>query len=225
MIHLPPLSRDQVRSVDKTAIEEYGISGLVLMENAGRGAAEVIAESAGEGEIVILCGRGNNAGDGYVIARHLELLGCAVRIVSLVELESLNGDAEVNAKIALKSKIEIRIVSDPDQLAPAMSTADTLVECLLGTGAHGAPRGLIADAIRQANRIAAVRVAIDIPAGLHCDTGVASDPTLIADHTISFVAAKVGFDRNDAVQVVGQVHVVGIGVPKHLLDQIKATCQ
>ncbi len=219
-MQLPPLTRDQVRGVDRSAMQQFGLSGLVLMENAGRGAAEIIARVAPLGEIVILCGSGNNAGDGYVVARHLELLGRKPRILSIVDLDSLSGDAAVNAHVAVQAEIPCRRVSQAAPLQSELHSAATIVECLLGTGASGAPRGLFGDAIRQANSAAALRIAIDIPAGLDCDTGVASDPTLRADHTITFVAPKVGFHQRDAGNYLGVTHVVGIGAPQRLLDQV-----
>lgn len=221
-MNLPPLTRDQVRSVDQRAIDQYGMSGLVLMENAGRGAAEIIAGAAGSGEILILCGRGNNAGDGYVIARHLELMGRNPRILSLVPLESLQGDALANARIARAANIECEFIQDIETLQRRLGSPATLVECLLGTGARGAPRELMGDAVRLANALNTTRIAIDVPAGLDCDTGEASDPTLRADHTISFVASKVGFLTPSAANFVGHVHTVGIGVPKRLLDEVFA---
>lgn len=218
-MNLPALSRHQVRQVDQIAIESYGIPGVVLMENAGRGAAEIIDQLAGAGPITILCGSGNNAGDGYVIARHLQLAGRQVAIVSIVELEKLRGDAQINAEIARHADIDIIRASDRQQLDKALSDAGTIVDGLLGTGAQGPLRGLFADAVAAANDRDALRVALDIPTGLDCDSGAAADPTFRADHTITFVAAKQGFARGDAAQYVGEVHVVGIGAPQKLLDE------
>lgn len=217
---LPALTRDQVRQVDKIAIEQFGIPGIVLMENAGRGAAEVIDRIAEPGRVTILCGSGNNAGDGYVIARHLELAGRQVRIVSIVELGRLQGDARINAVIAEKSEMDIQCVASGDQIGESISGATTIVDCLLGTGARGPLRGLYADAVAVANAIVAQRIAIDIPTGLDCDSGQAGDPSFRADHTITFVARKTGFENENAGAYVGVVHEVGIGVPKKLLDQL-----
>jgi NAD(P)H-hydrate epimerase len=219
---LPALSRDQVRQVDQIAVENYGVSGVVLMENAGRGASELIDRIAGPGRIVILCGGGNNAGDGYVIARHLQLAGRNVRIVSIVDLESLRGDAAVNARIAEKSEIEIHIASSSDQLTALLADATTIVDGLLGTGARGPLRALFADAVAAANSRDALRIALDIPTGLDCDSGEAADPTFHADHTITFVAPKIGFEKENADAYVGVVHEVGIGVPLKLLDQLRS---
>lgn len=221
---VPPLSRQQVRQVDQIAIEVYGMSGLVLMENAGRGAAERIFHLAtgidAEEEILILCGRGNNAGDGYVIARHLELMGRQPRVVSLEPLDRLSGDALHNARLCEKANLPIDILSDPNEVAVRVASAPVIVECLLGTGATGAPRGIYADAVKAANRSEALRIAIDIPAGLDCDTGHANSPTFLAAETITFVASKTGFARADGPSHVGNVHDVGIGVPKKLLLEI-----
>lgn len=220
-MNLPPLSREQVRQVDKIAIEQYGVPGVVLMENAGRGAAEIIDRVAESGEIVILCGSGNNAGDGYVIARHLQLSGRQVRIVSIVDLESLHGDARINAEIDEKAKIGIRQVADRQQLDDALSGAKTIVDGLLGTGARGPLRGIFADAVAAANDCQALRIALDLPTGLDCDSGETFEPTFRADHTMTFVAAKLGFDRGDAAKYIGTVHVVGIGAPQRLLDEYR----
>jgi NAD(P)H-hydrate epimerase len=218
---VPPLSRDQVRNVDKVAIDQYGIPGIALMENAGRGAAEIIDRIASAGPIVILCGPGNNGGDGYVIARHLELSGRDVCIVSVAELQRLSGDAETNARIATEAEIGITVAADRDQLKRALASASTIVDCLLGTGSQGPLRGIYADAVMLANEMNnALRIAIDIPTGLDCDTGVAADPTFKADHTITFVAKKIGFEKENADDYVGVVHQVGIGVPAKLLREI-----
>ena len=191
------------------------------MENAGRGAAEIIDRIAPPGWVAILCGSGNNAGDGYVVARHLQLAGRQVRIISIVDLQALQGDARINAGIAEKSDIDIQCVATSDQIAESIAGATTIVDCLLGTGARGPLRGLYADAVSAANAIDALRVAIDLPTGLDCDSGEAGDPTFRADHTITFVARKTGFEKENADAYVGVVHEVGIGAPKKLLDQLR----
>lgn len=219
-MQLPSLTRDQVRRVDQIAINEFEMPGIVLMENAGRGASELIHQIAREGLITILCGSGNNAGDGYVIARHLQILGRPVRIVSIVDPGSLTGDAQINATIAQRARIEIRRVGTIHEIETSICDSATVVDALLGTGAKGPPRGLFADAVRAANRQACLRVAIDLPTGLDCDTGLANDPTFRADHTLTFVSRKVGFEKNNADEYVGVVTEIGIGVPQSLLQDI-----
>lgn len=227
------LTRAQVRHVDRVAIERYGIDGLVLMENAGRSVAEWIARNLPPGDVCILCGRGNNGGDGYVIARHLELEydrlaserggalpATTVRVVSVVGPEGLTGDAAANHRIARLSEIPIRVATDSESLRDAIGTPDLIIDCLLGTGASGDPRGAIADAIRLANDSPARRVAIDLPSGLDCDTGVAGEPTFRAEATLTLVAAKVGFRQAVAEPWLGRVVVLPIGIPLALLRSL-----
>ncbi len=222
-----PLTRDQVRQVDRIAIDTYSMSGIVLMENAGRGAAEIIDRLAPEGGICILCGAGNNGGDGYVIARHLQLAGRDVEIISVVDLRQLAGDAKINAEIAIRAELVIQVIANQtgiaNELAGVLARANTLVDCLLGTGARGPLRGIYAEAVAAANDSDAVKFAIDIPTGLDCDSGEASDPTFRAQHTITFVARKVGFEKHNAGEFVGVVHEVGIGVPMKLLQSLSSS--
>lgn len=215
------MKRDEVRQVDMTAINEFGMLGLVLMENAGRGAAEwiVAQETVGRRRACIVCGTGNNGGDGYVIARHLELAGFSVRIVSLVPIEKLTGDAAANAEIAVKAGISIEVASHAEDLQALIVDEEVIVDCMLGTGATGAPRGIYADAVRVANARNGMKVAIDLPTGLDCDTGQPGEPTFRADLTLTFVAVKDGFAAPSAGEFLGAVEVVGIGVPKALLDR------
>jgi NAD(P)H-hydrate epimerase len=224
MTQLPALTRAQLRSVDQTAIEKYGIPGVVLMENAGSRAAEIIHQVAPQGAIEVLCGGGNNAGDGYVIARHLQLMGRRVRIICAAPVAKLQGDAQINAMIASRSDIPMKLV-DPDaspaNIADLNRNAAAVVDAILGTGASGPLRGCYRDLVKLANVHPGMRIAIDIPTGLDCDTGEASQPTIVADHTITFVSEKVGFKKNNADDYVGVVHVVGIGVPEKLLTALQ----
>src|SRR4051812_36735642 len=107
-----PLSRAEVREVDRRAIDDYGMSGLVLMENAGRGCADVLCQIGCRGPVTIVCGKGNNAGDGFVIARHLDLRGIAVKAILLGSSSQLRGDAAVNYKILARSGVTIADFSE-----------------------------------------------------------------------------------------------------------------
>ena len=192
--------------------------GIVLMENAGRGAAEVIHRIASQGDVVILGGKGNNAGDGYVIARHLQLLEREVVIASLVDPMTLSGDALTNAIIAKHAGIDICVADDPAELKRVTDGGTVMVDCLLGTGAIGRLLDPFAIAVTVANETDATRIAIDLPTGLNCDTGELNDPTFRADHTLTFVAPKLGFAA--APSHVGNVEVISIGVPQRLLFEI-----
>ncbi len=218
------LLREQVRNVDRMAIEQYGMNGLVLMENAGRGAAEIIAPLLSGRQPMILCGRGNNAGDGYVIARHLQLLGCEPLIVQLSDPDGLTGDAAANWAIAQKAEIPTRVAVGPalQAMLPEIRSARAIIDAMLGTGASGPLREPYVTAVTAANESAAIRFAIDLPSGIDCDSGIPPGVCFAAQHTLTFVAAKRGFDNPDSKPWTGQVSVVSIGIPLRLLQSVLA---
>lgn len=216
MMQLPPLTREQLRSIDRRAIEEYGMSGLVLMENAGRGCADKLCELGIRGKVVIVCGKGNNGGDGFVIARHLDARGFDVRVVLIADPKELQGDAAANYAVLQGAGFPI---VGGDQLHEELRGADWIVDALLGTGASGDPRPPISGVIKFLNDTAARKLAVDIPSGLDCDVGIAYEPTFMADYTCTFVAPKVGFATPPAQEYLGTVSVHDIGVPRKLLEE------
>lgn len=230
---MAPLTRDQVRAVDARVIEVYGLPGIVLMENAGRNAAHLLMALAssdrigGPFRVAVACGRGNNGGDGFVIARHLDILGAEVRILLAADPAAFRGDAAVNHAVAGRFGFRIdALESAPvEAWSAALAGSDWIVDALLGTGSSGAPRGAVATAIGAINeaRATGARIlAVDIPSGLDCDTGLASGECIRADATATFVARKIGFDVPGSTAFTGAVHVLDIGVPPSLLDEITA---
>jgi NAD(P)H-hydrate epimerase len=215
------MSRDEVRAVDRRAIEEYGIPGVVLMENAGRGAAELLVELGIDGPVIICAGRGNNGGDGFVIARHLENRGFNVRVLLFCDPNDLRGDAAVNFRIIESAGTPMNLFpaqfaeDDVDQL---LADADWIVDALLGTGARGAAREPYATVIRRINAAGRKVFAVDLPSGLDCDTGEAAGECVRANHTATFVAPKIGFAAQAAATWTGTVHVIDIGVPRAMLE-------
>jgi NAD(P)H-hydrate epimerase len=214
------LTRAQSRELDRLAIEQYGIPGLVLMENAGRGCVDVLERLGIHGPVVILCGKGNNAGDGFVIARHLEIRGYDCRVLLFSPSDELRGDAAANFAILRKSNV--LIVQQPEDLETHHRGAAWLVDALLGTGAQGDPRPPFDAAIDWINARPArtQALAVDVPSGLDCDTGRPSAHTVKADHTCTFAAIKIGFLQPDAKEYTGTIHVGDIGVPPRLIDNI-----
>jgi NAD(P)H-hydrate epimerase len=217
------LSRAQVREVDRRAMEEYGIPGVVLMENAGRSAAEIVrGRVRAGGRVAIVCGRGNNGGDGYVIARHLSNAGLEVRLLEAFGGGATAGDAAVHRHTALRMGLECHPFDTPEAIAAgrqALGESDVVVDALLGTGFAGAPRPPLDAAIEAINRARpAVIVAVDVPSGLDCDTGHAPGAVVRADLTITFVARKAGFAS--AAEYVGEVLVADIGVPAALVRAV-----
>ncbi|MFM9024152.1 MAG: NAD(P)H-hydrate epimerase [Planctomycetaceae bacterium] len=224
--HAGSLTRAAVRDLDRRALEEFGLPGVVLMENAGRGAAELVARLwPGTGPVAIACGRGNNGGDGFVVARHLELLGRTVRLLLAAEPAAIAGDAAIMLAVATRSGIPTVPLAAADAAAwrEHLAAAAIVGDALLGTGATGAPRGAVATAI---DAIAAWRtatpsgrvLAVDLPSGLDCDSGLAAGACVRADATATFVAPKRGFGHPGAASFTGAVHVVGIGAPRTLLE-------
>ena len=220
----PPLvlTRAQVREVDRRAIEDYGLPGLILMENAGRNAASLLRELGIAGPVAICCGKGNNAGDGFVIARHLENSGIDVRILLSTPASSFTGDAATN--FAVLQQAGTPLVEAPADIATAwraeLERADWIVDALLGTGTQGIVREPFASAIAAINAANRKVLAIDLPSGLDCDTGAVLGDCVRAHHTATFVARKPGFDVSGAAEFTGEVHVLDIGVPHALLREL-----
>jgi NAD(P)H-hydrate epimerase len=232
------LTREQVRRIDRLAIDEYGIPGIVLMENAGRNAAEVVVEWIEElgdehyfksehPRVAILCGGGNNAGDGYVIARHLYNEGIEVALFAAKEVSKLSGDARINADITENMGLVIESISSSQMMnnqRPAIAEADVIIDALLGTGSTGEVRGHFAEIIHAVNELreeGATVVAIDVPSGLDCDTGKAGNATIVADVTVTFVASKIGFTEK-ADKYTGRIVVADIGAPPQVVAEVLA---
>ena len=211
------LSRDEVRSIDRYAIETMGIPGVILMENAGRNAADAIddfIDGAAVRRIAIVAGAGNNGGDGFVIARHLHMRGARVSILLTAPQEKIAGDAEANLRAARALEIPIRAMhDDAAELAEVLRDADLIVDAVGGTGIQGALRGSMADVVKAMNAAGAAIVAVDIPTGLDCDTGKAEGPAVKADLTVTFAAMKKGYDEPASRQYTGKVVLVDIGIP------------
>jgi len=217
------ITGEQSRLVDRLAVEEFGFSGLVLMENAGRGVADVLCRLGIPGPVVVCCGRGNNAGDGFVVARHLDLRGHLVRVLLWAEPRQLTGDAAANFHILTKTDVPIEIFGaayDEARLSKLLDCAAWIVDGLLGTGARGEPRPPLDRVIDQLNAAAAPKLAIDLPSGLDCDTGRPSHHTIRAAETCTFVAAKIGLVVPEAAPYVGRLHVLDIGIPRKIIERV-----
>ena len=222
MVSRPALSREQSRAVDELADREFHIPGLILMENAGRGCADLLAAQSPR-QVLICCGPGNNGGDGYVIARHLDLYGIPVKIALFCSPDRIRGDALTNFQIIRSAGLPILDGTSPDpgeSFEQAIEECDWVVDALVGTGVTSAPREPVASAIRRINQAQAKVLAIDIPSGLDCDTGQPHDPTVEADLTATFVTPKSGYERSEAQRFLGTVHVIDIGTPRALLDRV-----
>lgn len=209
------LTREEVRAVDRYAIEVLGIPGVVLMENAGRNVAEVVARMLRRNSsrrVAVVAGAGNNGGDGYVVARHLSLRGYDPTTFLLVAEESITGDARIHLDILRRLELNVQPVPETSRLAEMLRKYDVIVDALGGTGIRGPLRSDLAAAVEQINAAGKPVVAIDIPTGLDCDTGQAPGPCVRAAVTVTFVARKRGFDHPASLAWTGIVIVADIGV-------------
>lgn len=209
---------EEIRAFDRWAGETLGIPSIILMENAARSVAEIIREIIRLQRsplVVMLCGPGNNGGDGYAAARHLANASVPVTIVQTTPVASTAVDAAMNEAICRKMAIPVisaEKVAGLSAAQRAIERATLVVDAMLGSGARGAPRGPMADLIKAANRATAVRVAIDIPTGLQADSGEVLEPCFHAHTTVTLLAPKIGFERPAARGVLGNVIVAGIGI-------------
>jgi NAD(P)H-hydrate epimerase len=217
------LTRDQARTLDARATAEYGLPGVVLMENAGRGMAELLLSLGAAGPVVVCCGRGNNGGDGFVIARHLDLAAVPVRVLLFADPAALQGDAAINHHICVRSGIDVQTVPldplDERRLQTVLSAAAWLVDALFGSGLQGAVRPPFDRVIAAMNAAPGRRFAVDLPSGMDADTGKPPGACVRADHTATVVAPKAGFAAPEAQEWLGRIHVVGMGAPRKLVEE------
>ncbi len=217
------MSVSAVRELDRTAIGEFHIPGIVLMENAALGVLPVALELLGAqgGHAVVLCGPGNNGGDGLALARHLANRGCAVEIGLLAQASDAATDAGVNLRIARAMSRDTDLLTIGGIDSMAARTPDLVVDALFGTGLSRAPEAGAADAIDWIGRRRAggSRVlSIDVPSGLDADAGTPLGSSCVrADTTVTLAAIKPGLRRLEAQAFVGDLRVAGIGVPDSLL--------
>ena len=233
------LTRAQSRAVDQYAVEVLGLPGLVLMENAGINAAGAVFDvlqsnfmvDEDSARVAVLCGGGNNGGDGYVAARHLAAWGVPVQLYAVKPPEALKGDAAVMAGAWTRGGGRVESLSSPEEVAEAARewmACHVVVDAMLGTGFGaecGVVRGVIAAAIGALNGLLdegssspdhAFRgrvVSLDVPSGLDADTGAAVGDAVRADKTVTFVAEKAGFADPAAEAFLGQVVIAEIGLP------------
>lgn len=210
----PTVTRREARAFDRWAIEVLGLPGAVLMENAARGAAEVALRElerpgARAARVVILCGSGNNGGDGYALARQLLLAGVRAELASPFASERLTADAVLQRRVVERLGLEVR-----GQPSSRWDGADLLVDALLGTGSRGEPRAPLDAWLAHLEGLAVGRrLALDLPSGLDADSGEAAQHAFRADVTVTFAARKAGFDAPGAARWTGRVELASIGVP------------
>lgn len=212
------LTREQVRNVDKLAIETYGMDSLVLMENAARGCLEHLP---GNGPVVICCGKGNNGGDGFAIARHLDNGQRTCTVYLFGDESELTPDAAANWKLLELTDVQrVALPNGPsDQLTNSLASAEWTLDALLGTGVRGSIRSPFDAIIDTINEHATNIAAIDIPSGLDANTGELLGPCVRASRTLTFVGHKPGFALASGPSHTGQIFTVDIGVPRRIIRE------
>ena len=219
------LNSDQMRACDAAAIEGYRIPSVVLMENAGSQVVETMIDWFGEAQpfsIAVVCGKGNNGGDGLVIARHLHNLGREVLVYMLAPTDQIKGDPGTNLRIVEALGIEVvECAGKPIDF----SGFDCIVDAVLGTGLACAARAPMADAIEAINSSGVPVVSVDLPSGLSSDSGRIPGATVAADLTVTLAAPKLCCVLGPAEELCGDLVVVDIGIPHEVIDGVEDAVQ
>jgi NAD(P)H-hydrate epimerase len=224
------LTTAESRAIDVRAIEFYGMNSLVLMENAASNCARWLIQKFPQSvKTVILCGSGNNGGDGLVLCRHLRTSGWDCHCYLLGPMHKLSADASHNAKILLAGGHSAVTVADGDSLIhiqQALSQSQLVIDAMLGTGARGNPRDPLAQWIEAANQCSAAKLAIDIPTGIDADSGACAPTFFRTDITLTFVALKPSMVLPDAPSLFGEIEVLPIGIPEnHIRELLQPSSQ
>jgi ADP-dependent NAD(P)H-hydrate dehydratase / NAD(P)H-hydrate epimerase len=229
------LTAAQMREADRLTIERHGIPSLQLMGNAGTGVVAFLQKQFSElskRRIVVLCGKGNNGGDGFVVARLLKQLGAAPKVFLFATPEEVHGDARLNLERCKHAGEGVTSVTDAAQWgewsSDAFADCEIIVDALLGTGLNAPVTGFLAQVITDVNGLAhharrrPTVVAVDMPSGLPSDGGAANGPVILADFTVTFTAPKIGQLLSPDAENAGQLIVHNIGTPAALVEQIGA---
>lgn len=219
------LTREEMRALDRRAIEVAGIPAVALMENAGRAVADEafrmaslrLAQGATAGAVGLVCGRGSNGGDGFVAARHLDNRGVAVRVAAL-ETGRLEGEALLNWRALKFTGVALseHAPSDLEGIRAAVAGSAVLVDAIFGTGLAGPLREPFPALIDMLNSLGLPILAVDIPSGLDCDTGQPLGAAIRAARTVAMHAPKAGFYAGRGPEFTGSVVVADIGIPRAL---------
>ena len=208
---------EQVRELDRIVIQENQIPGLTLMERAGLAAFNVLKECWPEArQIAVVCGAGNNAGDGYILAKCAMEQGLSVKLYALTQPQALKGDAGSAAKAFLKHKGGLQ-----DSIADVFEDADVIVDAILGTGLDREVTGDFREAIEAINASGKAVLALDIPSGLNANTGSIMGNAVRARHTVTFIGLKQGMFTGQGGACCGTLHFSGLDVPETIYQQVK----
>lgn len=217
---MKPVASDVFRKLDRTAIQDYFIPGLLLMENAGRAVSDAIARDFPPCRVLIFVGKGNNGGDGFVVARHLVNRGYPVQILLLTDPSQLKEDPLLNFRIVGKMGIPtaclLETVSQEAVLAFCQNS-EVMVDAIFGIGICKPVRGIFETAIRAINLSGKKVYSIDVPSGLDADTGRVHGVAVRATKTVTLALPKTGLFEGEGPDHAGAIEVADIGLPNELL--------
>lgn len=217
----------EIRDIDRLAIESYGVPGIVLMDQASKAVADVVVNQINlsqskSGKVVVLCGKGNNGGDGFGAARYLKNMGYIPEVFLVnATRDVLQGDAALEAMLLEKSGVQIHSLMEESQLKPLeflCAKSDLIVDALLGTGFKGQLNGLIKSVCSLVNSLAKPVVAVDVPTGLDADFGLRAEEAIWADVTVTMALPKIGLLLYPGKENVGELVVADIGIPHTLVE-------
>lgn len=216
------LTPDQMRQADKTAIDNYGIPAIVLMENAARSSAAMITKKLRKLKkqtVLILCGSGNNGGDGFAIARHLREKFCVV-VYWLGDSAKMSPETETNFKAAQNCKIQFFHIKNEKEINELDFDFDCIVDAMIGVGGSENLKGLIVPILQKVNGTTGYKVAVDAPSGLNTLNGSAHKDCFRADLTLTMFAIKTGMILNQGMDVCGEIKIADLGAPRMITNEL-----
>lgn len=218
---------EEMQRLDRLAMDQLGIPGVVLMENAGLQVVKLIGDLLGSikgKRVTIFAGKGNNGGDGFVIARHLLNMGAEVKVMLFGEPAEVSGDARINLDILGKMGQKVLPINNNNSInivKLAMVYTDLIVDAIFGTGFKGSVDEHVGKIIQIINESGKPVVAVDIPSGLEANTGKVNGPCIRAQHTVTFALPKIGLVLHPGKEYTGQLHVADISIPSFLIQEQK----
>ena len=215
----------EMQNLDRLAVEEYSIPGIVLMENASKAVADVavwMLDKCEVNSIIVVCGKGNNGGDGFGAARWLASYGYDVKVMFVGDdLDVVQGDAAIELNMLLSAGVDVVCVADEEALFVAevdLQNADLIIDAMLGTGFEGELRGNYKKLCQIINDCETKVLAVDVPTGVNADKGTVADDAIRADATVTMALVKCGMLQYPAREFVGELHIAEIGMPQNMLD-------
>jgi ADP-dependent NAD(P)H-hydrate dehydratase / NAD(P)H-hydrate epimerase len=217
------VTAEQMREIDRRATDEYRVPSLLLMENAGirtcEVAADLLEDLAGK-RILIIAGKGNNGGDGFVAARHLSGAGASVTVAIAADVDEVKGDARTNLEIVFRMGIRALQIIQQGDLDDSLASCDLVIDALLGTGIKGPVTGIAAEIIDAVNASGKPVVSVDLPSGVNADTGELAGPCVHATETVTLALPKIGVVTYPAAKYTGRLTVADIGIPDSLVERM-----